>query len=115
MAGAWLGGQRGVLLMQSSGVGNCINMLSLIQECRLPFLTIVTMRGDWGETNPWQVPMGQGVQSSLQNAGVIVEVVDDSAAVAETVGAAGQFAFHCHRAVAVLIRQRVIGAKTWGG
>jgi sulfopyruvate decarboxylase TPP-binding subunit len=29
LAGAWLGGQRGVLLMQSSGVGNCINMLAM--------------------------------------------------------------------------------------
>ena len=28
-AGAWLGGQRSVVLMQSSGVGNCVNMLSL--------------------------------------------------------------------------------------
>src|SRR5690348_3729872 len=41
-AGAWLGGQRSVLLMQSSGVGNCVNMLSLIASCRFPFLTIVT-------------------------------------------------------------------------
>ena len=30
--GAWLGGERSVLLMQSSGVGNCINMMSLIQN-----------------------------------------------------------------------------------
>ena len=29
LTGAWLGGQRGALLMQSSGVGNCINMLSM--------------------------------------------------------------------------------------
>ena len=28
-SGAWLGGMRSVVLMQSSGVGNCINMLSL--------------------------------------------------------------------------------------
>lgn len=60
LAGAWLGGQQGVLLMQSSGVGNCINMLSLVQECRVPLLMLVTMRGDWGEVSPWQVPMGQG-------------------------------------------------------
>jgi sulfopyruvate decarboxylase TPP-binding subunit len=59
LAGAWLGGQRGALLMQSSGVGNCINMLSLITQCRFPLLSIVTMRGQWGEFNPWQVPMGQ--------------------------------------------------------
>jgi sulfopyruvate decarboxylase alpha subunit len=112
-AGAWLGGHRAVLLMQSSGVGNCINMLSLIQECRIPLLTVVTMRGDWGEANPWQVAMGQGTPAALRNAGVIVETVDDAASVADTVRAAAQFAFSSHRAVAVLIRQRVIGAKTW--
>src|SRR5215469_4251479 len=43
LAGAWAGGQKGVLLMQSSGVGNCINMLSLTQIFRFPFLTLVTM------------------------------------------------------------------------
>src|SRR5262245_28257513 len=48
-AGAWLGGNRAVLLMQSSGVGNCVNMLSLLASCRLPFLTLVTMRGEWAE------------------------------------------------------------------
>ena len=58
-AGAWLGGQRSVLLMQSSGVGNCINMLSLMRTCRFPLLTLVTMRGEWAEFNPWQIPMGR--------------------------------------------------------
>jgi hypothetical protein len=48
LAGAWLGGQRGVLLLQSSGVGNCINMLSLPTICHMPLLMLVTMRGDWG-------------------------------------------------------------------
>ena len=57
-AGAWLGGQRAALLMQSSGVGNCINMLSLAKDCRFPLLMLVTMRGEWAEFNPWQVPMG---------------------------------------------------------
>ncbi|MBY9045521.1 phosphonopyruvate decarboxylase, partial [Pseudomonas fluorescens] len=56
-AGAWLGGQRSVLLMQSSGVGNCINMLSLSAIGRFPLLMLVTMRGEWAEFNPWQVPM----------------------------------------------------------
>ena len=62
-AGAWLGGERAVLLMQSSGVGNCINMLSLPLNCRMPFLTLVTMRGEWGEFNPWQVPMGNATRA----------------------------------------------------
>src|SRR4249920_602270 len=69
-AGAWLGGQRAALLMQSSGVGNCINMLSLPVNCRMPFLALVTMRGEWAEFNPWQVAMGSATQAVLAAAGV---------------------------------------------
>ncbi|MBX9810352.1 MAG: phosphonopyruvate decarboxylase [Burkholderiales bacterium] len=111
--GAWAGGQHGALLMQSSGVGNCINMLSMAQECRIPLLMLVTMRGQWGEFNPWQVPMGQSTAAALESAGVIVHPVDDAARVAETVHAAARLAFFSYRAVAVLIGQRVIGFKNW--
>src|SRR5207302_1575000 len=76
LAGAWLGGERGVLLMQSSGVGNCINMLSLPMICRMPLLMLVTMRGEWGEFNPWQIPMGQGTKAALEAMGVIVTRAD---------------------------------------
>ncbi len=111
LAGAWLGGARGALLMQSSGVGNCINMLGLIQECRFPLLALVTMRGQWGEFNPWQVPMGQSTADVLKATGVIVQAVDEEAKVAETVRSAARLAFFAYRAAAVLISQRVVGAK----
>jgi sulfopyruvate decarboxylase alpha subunit len=111
LAGAWLGGARGVLLMQSSGVGNCVNMLSLVQECRFPLLMVVTMRGEWGETNPWQVPMGQSTSTVLERAGVIVYRVDDAPQVGSTVSAGAQLAFTSNRPVAVLLGQRLIGAK----
>jgi len=113
LAGAWLGGARGALLMQSSGVGNCINMLSLIQECRFPLLALVTMRGQWGEFNPWQVPMGQSTAAALETAGMIVYPVDEASKVAETVHASARLAFSSYRPVAVLISQRVIGFKNW--
>jgi sulfopyruvate decarboxylase TPP-binding subunit len=71
-AGADLGGERAVLLMQSSGVGNCINMLSLIKGGHFPFLTLVSMRGDFGEGNPWQYAMGQATPAVLEAMGVIV-------------------------------------------
>ena len=58
VSGAWLGGDRAVLLMQSSGVGNCVNMFSLLESCKFPFFTLVTMRGEYAEYNPWQNPMG---------------------------------------------------------
>jgi sulfopyruvate decarboxylase alpha subunit len=113
LAGAWLGGERGALLMQSSGAGNCINMLGIIQECRFPLLMLVTMRGEWGEFNPWQLPMGQSTAPILERAGSVVHHVDDTARVGETVFAAGQMTFSTGRAVAVLIGQRVIGFKDW--
>jgi sulfopyruvate decarboxylase alpha subunit len=111
LAGAWLGGERGVLLLQSSGVGNCINMLALNQECRIPLLALVTMRGEWGEFNPWQLPMGQATEPSLAAVGVRVHRAETAETVAETVRAAAMLAFQSYRAVAVLIAQRVIGAK----
>jgi sulfopyruvate decarboxylase alpha subunit len=114
LAGAWLGGQRGALLMQSSGVGNCINMLSLPRVCRMPLLMLVTMRGQWGEFNPWQVPMGQNTRRALTLAGVITFPVDDGRQVGETVEAAARMAFEGCAATAVLISQRILGAKTFG-
>ncbi len=111
LGGAWLGGERGALLMQSSGVGNCINMLGMTRECRFPLLMLVTMRGEWGEFNPWQGAMGQGTRAALESVGVIVQHVDDPDDVAETVDAAARLAFGSYSAVAVLIGQRVIGFK----
>jgi len=113
LGGAWLGGEAGALLMQSSGVGNIINMLGMSAECRFPLLMLVTMRGEWGEFNPWQVPMGQATQAALEAVGVIVQRVDDAGSVAETVEAASRMAFQGGRMVAVLIGQRLLGAKNW--
>ena len=109
--GAWLGGERSVLLLQSSGVGNCINMLGTIDECRVPLLMLVTMRGEWGEFNPWQVPMAQATVPALAAMRVTVHTVDHPQDVAETTGAAARLVFNTCRAAAVVISQRVVGAK----
>src|SRR5713101_5529417 len=111
IAGADLGGKRGVLLMQSSGVGNCINMLSLIKGGRFPFLTLISMRGEFGEGNPWQFPMGQATQRVLEAMDVICLRVERPEDVVATVGAALTMVFKSGKAVAVLLTQRLIGAK----
>jgi sulfopyruvate decarboxylase alpha subunit len=113
LAGGWLGGKRGVLLMQSSGVGNCINMLSIVQECRFPLLMIITMRGEWGEFNPWQLSMGQGTPQALASSGVIVQRADHANEVRDVVNAAAQMTFSSNRPIAVLLGQRLIGFKDW--
>jgi sulfopyruvate decarboxylase alpha subunit len=112
-AGAWLGGQRAALLMQSSGVGNCINMLSLPKTCRFPLVMLVAMRGEWAEFNPWQVPMGSRTQAALELCGVHVYRIERPQEAAETVAAALDIAFSGDLATAVLLSQRLIGAKRW--
>ena len=112
-AGAWLGGQRAVLLMQSSGVGNCINMLTLPVNCRMPFLSLITMRGEWAEFNPWQVPMGAATPAVLAAAGVHVRRADRPDEVAELVAASAALAFDSAVPVAVLFSQRLVGAKVF--
>jgi sulfopyruvate decarboxylase TPP-binding subunit len=111
VAGADLGGARAVLLMQSSGVGNCINMLSLIKGARFPFLTIVSMRGDFGEGNPWQFAMGQAVTPVLEAMGVIVLRADRADEVISVVSAALTMVFKSGQSVAVLLTQKLLGAK----
>lgn len=111
MAGAHLGGGRGVLLMQSSGVGNCINMFTLLDNGKFPFMTYVTMRGDYGEQNPWQVPMGRSAQKVMEAMGLKclrVETADD---VLPATDAALAMAYKSNVAVAVLLTQKLLGAK----
>jgi sulfopyruvate decarboxylase TPP-binding subunit len=104
-----------VLLMQSSGVGNCINMLSLIASCRMPFLAIVTMRGEWAEFNPWQVPMGRATEPALGLMAVATLRVERLDQLADTMAAATAMAFDSDQAVAVVLAQRLLGRKQWVG
>jgi sulfopyruvate decarboxylase alpha subunit len=112
-AGAWLGGDRTVLLMQSSGVGNCINMLSLAVVGRFPLLMLVTMRGEWAEFNPWQVPMGLATETCLQAIGVRCLRAEEPDALVEAVMSAAKLAYEADQQVAVIIGQRMIGEKKW--
>jgi sulfopyruvate decarboxylase alpha subunit len=111
--GAWLGGERSILLMQSSGVGNIINVLGTVRECRFPLVMLVTMRGEEGEFNPWQVPMGQATRTVLEAMGTVVHRPARADDIPSTVNAALRLAYNSYASVAVLIPQRVIGIKSF--
>ena len=112
-AGAWLGGEKSVVLMQSSGVGNIVNALAMVKTCRLPLVLLVTMRGEQGEFNTWQVPMGENTAKVLETMGVAVRQAGEAQTVAAHARAALQLAFEAQGAEAVLIAQRVIGIKSF--
>ena len=112
-AGAWLGGERAVLLMQSSGVGNCVNMFSLARTCRFPLLMFITMRGEWEEFNPWQVPMGSIVDPVLKLCETEIYRARAPGDVAGNAERAIQHAFGDERIAAVILSQELIGKKVW--
>jgi sulfopyruvate decarboxylase alpha subunit len=112
--GLWLGGKRAMVAMQSSGVGNCINAVGYPFTLRAPLLMLVTMRGQWGEFNPWQIPMGQGTRTVLEAMGVKCFPADHAHEIGETFAAAADLAFNGNQSAAVLVGQRVIGAKGFG-
>lgn len=110
-AGAYLGGSKAVLLMQSSGVGNCINQLSLIKNGQFPFLTIISMRGEFGEGNPWQYAMGEAVIPSLESIGVKCLKIYNQDDVSKTIQSALTMTFKAERSIAVLLSQKLLGSK----
>lgn len=111
--GAWLGGQRAAMLMQSSGIGNITHAMGLATSGRFPFFAVITMRGEWGEFNPWQLHGGQSAEKMLDAAGVITMRANYAHEVADMVLAGARLAFNSYCPVAVLIGQRVIGAKVF--
>ena len=94
-------------------MGNIINVLGMVQVCRFPLAMVVTMRGEQGEFNSWQVPMGQNTARVLEAMGVAVRQAGEAQTVAGHVRAALRKAFEVTGAEAVLVSQSVIGIKTF--
>ncbi len=107
--GATLGGQRAALMMQSSGVGNCINTFSLLRNCAIPCVVLVTMRGEFGDFNPWQVPMGSITEPTLKLCGFMTYRIEREEDLEETIAAGCKLAFGGgHLQIAFLLAQRMV-------
>jgi sulfopyruvate decarboxylase subunit alpha len=107
-AGLYLGGRLPTVMLQSSGIGNSLNALtSLLLPYQIPVLIVVSMRGDAGEWNAAQVPMGRAVRTLFDAIGLPHATVEAEAAVSETVRVAGATAFGTRTAGACLLPRRV--------
>lgn len=115
MAGAWLGGTRGALIIQSNGIGNCGNNFGLTKMGRFPLLAIVSQRGSWGEANSWMMYSGEIAEPILNLGGFHIMKVDHAEDVADAVKAGATTAFNASQPVAVVLTQRVLGAKQFVG
>lgn len=112
LSGTYLGGERGALLCQSSGLATTINALSsLSRPARIPFLGIVSRRGDLGEFNDAQVPFGYAAGRVLDDIGIRNRRVDSSEHVEERVDLAAKTAFSTGEPYVLLLDATVTGAK----
>lgn len=113
LGGAWLGGRRGALVCQSSGLANCFNALgSHAVPAGLPFVGLVTRRGDLGEHNLAQVPAGYGMPRLLDDLGVRNRSVEAGDDVASVVGMAADTAFSTQRPYVLLLERTLTGGKS---
>ncbi len=72
LAGAYLAGKHPAIVMQNSGIGNCINAIcSLLNYYSLPIVFIISQRGSKGEKIEAQKPMGEATKALLEAAKVI--------------------------------------------
>lgn len=111
--GAWLGGEKCAVLLQSSGVGNLPNALAARKECAFPLFLLVTMRGEEGEFNPWQLPMGGAAPRVLETMGVEARRCSHAADVVRDVEEGLEVVFRDEVAVAVLVAQSFLGVKSF--
>jgi sulfopyruvate decarboxylase alpha subunit len=112
VSGSWLGHRRGAILCQSSGLATAINALaSLSKPARIPFVGLVTRRGDLGEFNLAQVPFGYAMPDILDDLGVRNHALADGNDVARAVDMATKTAFATEEPYILLLESSLLGAK----
>ena len=112
-AGLYLGGKLPAVMLQSSGLGNSLNALtSLLLPYQIPVLMVISMRGDLGEWNAAQVPMGRALRSILESIDIPHVTAESADGTAETVRLAGTTAFGTRLPAACLLPRRLTAAIT---
>jgi sulfopyruvate decarboxylase alpha subunit len=111
-AGQRIAGQRPVVLMQSSGLGNALNALgSLAVPYRLGLPLVVSMRGTLGEANPSQVPLGRSAAGLLSTLGIQSFPVRTAAAAAQVTAGDVTLAFQAGECAALMLEAELGGGR----
>jgi sulfopyruvate decarboxylase subunit alpha len=112
LTGLYLGGQRGAMLVQSSGLGNTLNALgSLAMAYHIPFPVLVSLRGELGEFNPAQLHMGRAVPGCLDALRIAHVTLSSETAVATLVSGALKTCFTAEEPFGILLSAQLTGWK----
>lgn len=112
LGGAWLGGECGALICQSSGLANTFNALGSHTIANgLPFVGLVTRRGDLAEHNLAQVPGGYNMPRLLDDIGVRNRSLEPSDPIGATVEQAVDTARSTGQPYVLLLERNLTGGK----
>lgn len=112
LTGAYLGGRRGALLLQSSGFGNVLNALgSLAIPYQIPFPILMSQRGAYLEHNVVQVAWGKAVPDTVDALGMQLFELSRPDEVSFITQNATHHAFVSRRPVVLSITTQLSGGK----
>lgn len=112
ITGEYLAGRNGVLMMQSAGLGNCVNALaSLAIPYQIPFLMLISQRGELGEFNACHVPLGKALRSILEALGIQHYTVNREDELETILNGAIKTGYACEQPVAVILSTTLVGWK----
>nr|HDO81354.1 sulfopyruvate decarboxylase subunit alpha [Candidatus Bathyarchaeota archaeon] len=105
-AGAYLGGRRPAILMQNSGLGNCLNaLLSLNKTFGIPLLMLIAQRGWRREKIVAQIPMGEATIPILKAACIPFYLPGSLQELSVEIVEAAELAWVRELPVAVIVRE----------
>mgnify|MGYP001194735277 CR=1 FL=1 len=111
-AGAYAGGRRAAMFMQSSGFGNTVNALTqLLVAYRIPVPLFIGMRGGLGEFNEVQVPSARPIPAILDTLNIQHYAPYREDEVKQYVDGAIELSYSSRMPVAVLWYSQLVGAK----
>ena len=112
IAGEYFGGRYGVLMMQSAGLGNCVNALaSLAIPYQIPLIMVISQRGELGEFNACHVVMGKALRSILEALGIQHYTIDREDELETILNGAIKTAYTSDQPVAVILSTALVGWK----
>ena len=112
ITGEYMGGRRGVLMMQGAGLGNYVNALaSLAIPYQIPFLMLISQRGELGEFNACHVVMGKALRGILEALGIQHHTVNRDDELETVLGGAIKTAYTSEQPVAVILTTSLVGWK----
>lgn len=103
-AGAHLAGTRSAMMMQNHGFLASINgIVSLAHLYKIPLVMLISYRGEFGETDPWQTEGGSATEPLLRALNIAYDRLDHADHVAHRIQKAITLAESSNKPVALLL------------